>query len=131
VSVNGKSYWMLRRERLTAAGICIDCANKPKKETARRCNDCSNRLVSFNRVNKTSKTKRPRVEYLNESMAEESGAMTFTAIADDMGISRSRVMQIYFRALDKMLRECKRRGIDAADVLGGRFSMIATAERWA
>lgn len=119
---------MLRRERLTAAGICIDCANKPKKKTSRRCYDCTNKLVSYNRAN--PKPKRERVKYMSADMADDCGGMTFTDIAKELGISRQRVMQIYFRAIDKVHLECRRSGIDASCIIGRGFSMISQCERW-
>lgn len=43
---------------------------------------------------------------------------SFDEIAAELGLSRCYVQQIYHRALAKLHRECRRRGISAADVLG-------------
>ena len=47
----------------------------------------------------------------------DEGHMTHKEIAEVMGITRSAVWQIERRALLKLRRECKRRGINLVDFL--------------
>lgn len=125
--INEKSYWILRRERLTAAGICIDCAKKRKKPTARRCIDCSNKLSAYHQTLPKKSTKPRKTEYETAG----KGGMSFEAIAYELGVSRQRVVQIYTRAIIKLQRECRRMNLEVSDVTKLGFSMLATAEKWA
>jgi single-stranded DNA-specific DHH superfamily exonuclease len=126
VSVSAKEYWKLRVERLSAAGLCIHCGKKPRTETTKRCADCKNRTAKYSRRH-YEKTKDKAFKMRG---GEHGEGATFAQIGLALGISRTRVEQIYERAILKLHRECTKRGLDANLILGRGFSMIALAERW-
>lgn len=125
VSVSEKSYYVLRRERLTESGLCIECGNRPRKKTARRCVVCTGKMT------RAHHRSIGRAVPLRRHEQATDGMMTFTEIGNALGISRSRAEQICYRALHKLQRECERVGLDAGDIMGKGFSMIANCERWA
>lgn len=130
MSAPEKSYHTLRRHRLLASGLCIDCAKAPHTETAKRCKPCSDK-VRVRGAKHWRKLKSERNESgTRYAHAPEDGA-TFGEIADDLGLSRQATQRIFYSALAKVTRECKRRGIDASMIVGRGFSMIAMCEKWA
>lgn len=51
-----------------------------------------------------------------DALIHEKGSLTLEQIAQVRGITRERVRQIITKALQKLARQCKERGIDANDV---------------
>lgn len=51
-----------------------------------------------------------------DALIHEKGSLTLEQIAQVLGITRARVRQIITKALQKLARQCKERGISPADV---------------
>lgn len=54
--------------------------------------------------------------------------MTFAEIGRALGITEYHAKWLCYSALRKLQRECKRRGIDVADIIGKPRSMMARLE---
>jgi hypothetical protein len=54
--------------------------------------------------------------------------MTFREIGRRTGIHPKTVEYVFYNALTKLKRECIRRGIDVADIIGRPQSMLAQAQ---
>ena len=143
----------LRRQRLSAAGLCIDCAERPNKPSARRCVECAEKVNQYRR----SYPQRKRQYWTGRGTGDVSGATlaipfsdvtavtgltpqqiscaiggaSFLEIGLALGISTQRAQQICYRAMNKIYVTCKNMGIDPSMIIGKGFSMLATAERWA
>jgi AraC-like DNA-binding protein len=110
-------YVRQRRERLIAAGLCIDCGSRPRLTTAQRCRLCNEKQL-----------ERQRMRKVGTAVGRDDGGPTLREIADEVGVSPARVQQIIAKALYKLRRECRRRGIDASWITGKPLSMLASAE---
>ena len=98
-----------------------------KTATTLRCEACKARTAEYSRRHyRKMKAKSRRM-----SEGDYVDGATFSQIGLALGISRSRVEQIYHRAIKKLWRECKRQGIDPGMIIGRGFSAIALCEKWA
>lgn len=114
-------YCKKRRDRLYADGMCIDCGNKPRIETAKRCAECNGCMLSRNAA---------RYRERNQDARERAEA-TYEDIAAELGVSREMVRIIMARAIRKLRAACRKAGIDASDITGAPRSMLERAEDWA
>lgn len=130
MSVPERSYHSLRRDRLLALGLCIDCGREPHTATAKRCPACGKKLRARG-VKHWEKIKKERVDSGTRYEHAPEGGMGFGAIAKELGISRQAAQATFYRALSKFRAECVRRGIDASSIIGKGFSSLALCERWA
>lgn len=137
----------VRRERLTVAGLCIDCGEEPKKETARRCIKCAKKINLWRRKRQRCSAGREELGEVGLSLpfsavtaetgltpqqiSEVMGGATFNEIGIALGISKRQAQQICYRALNKLHLACRRAGISAEDVLVRCDGNFASLERWA
>lgn len=130
MSVTEKSYWQARRNRLIESGLCIDCGRNKPTPTSKRCVSCNRRMAGHQRRRNAIIKARNEKANLSAGHAGADGC-SFQEIGDALGISRTRAEQLYHRAIGKVWRECRRLGIDGAEVFGRGFSAIALCEKWA
>jgi hypothetical protein len=115
--MTSREYIRARRARLIAAGLCIDCGAIPRLETTQRCRGCRDK-----------QSAREQMRKVGCVAGREEDGPSLRQIAAALGLSPARVQQILTRALYKLKRECRRRGIDASCIMGKPVSMLASAE---
>ena len=119
----------VRRAKLFAEGLCVNCGKRPRRPDIQRCDYCSQKHLAQKREQAMRRRKHDR-------------AVPFRKVGDAMQVSRERARQIFMFAMAKVMVACEEFGIDPLEfdiraALSGSeqgkqgFSMITLCEKWA
>jgi DNA-directed RNA polymerase specialized sigma24 family protein len=118
-SAERAEYYRKRRKRLIAANLCIGCAKREPRPTSQRCDACSEPIDAYHARQKSDAHLAP-------------DGMSVSEIAAELGITCSAAHMTLHRALKKLVKACRRYGVEPGDIVGRQsaFSSIVLLERW-